>query len=145
MLYTVIVGRMAPNYIVPTAPAPLNTFRQQIYLGISGRHNVKIKGFEFNATPNPADGARGVLVRIDELYMRSNTTTLGGFNFAFLHIDHIHDYELDLGIQILNNYLTFTITAENAINGTEGTFTNLDMILYLEIEEETKYLLNSNA
>jgi hypothetical protein len=137
MLYTVIIGRMAPNYVAPTT----NTFTQQIYLGISGRHNIKIKAFEFNATPSPADGARGVLVRINELYMRSNTTTLGGFNFAFLHIEHVHDYELDLGIQDLNNYLTFTITAENVVAGGPGSFTNLDMVLYLEIEEETKYLL----
>lgn len=137
MLYTVIIGRMAPNYVAPTT----NTFTQQIYLGISGRHNIKIKAFEFNATPQPADGARGVLVRINELYMRSNTTTLGGFNFAFLHIEHVHDYELDLGIQDLNNYLTFTITAQNVVLGGPGSFTNLDMVLYLEIEEETKYLL----
>ena len=131
---------MAQNYVAPVG----NTFTQQIYLGISGRHNVKIKAFEFNATPVAVDGARGILVRIDELHMRMNTSTLGGFDFAFLHIDHMHDYELDLGIQDLNNYLTFTITASNIVLGNApGTLTTVDMVLYLDIEEETKYLLNN--
>ena len=138
MLYTVIVGGMAPNGVING-----NTYTQIVYLGISGRHNVKINGFEFNATPVPADGLTGVLVRIDELHARMNNTrstlnAIGPYNFAFLHTQHIHDIKVDLGIQNLNNYLTFSIiTANNA------TITALDYILYLEIEEETKYLLTN--
>jgi len=138
MLYTVIVGGMAPNGVING-----NTYTQIVYLGISGRHNVKINGFEYNATPVPADGTTGVLVRIDELFARTNPTrstlnTVGPYNFAFLHTQHIHDIKVDLGIQNLNNYLTFTIITANA-----ATITALDYILYLEIEEETKYLLNN--
>ena len=133
MLYTVIVGTMAPNGVLG-----VNTYRQQIYLGVNGRRHVKIKGWEYASTPAPAGATTGVLVNIDELYDKSSNTTLGTSTFAFLHNQHTHPFDLDLGVQNLNGFLTFTITTQDTTQ-----IAGLNFILYLEIGEENKYpLLN---
>jgi hypothetical protein len=134
MLYTVLVGQNAPNF--PVLPIATNTFTQQIYLGISGRHNVKIKGIQFDINP---DTAGLVFVRIDEFYSRLTNNTTGSYNLAFLtdgFIQSMTNMNFDLGIQNLNNYLTFTITTTAG-----GPITYANFLMFLEIEEETKYLL----
>lgn len=135
MLYTVLVGSFAPNGVIN-----INTFTQQIYLGISGRHNVKIKGMQLDVNP---DLQGLVLIRIDEFYNRLSPNTVGSYNFALLTDGFTNPppIDLDLGIQNLNNYLTFTITHTNTTLTALNPITQLNFLLYLEIEEETKYLL----
>lgn len=133
MLYTVIVGGMAPNGVISG-----NTYRQQVYLGVNGRRHVKVKGWEYNSTPAPPDGNTGILVNVAELFDKTSNTTLGTFTFGFLHNQHIHPFDLDLGVQNLNGYLNFTITTQYTI-----ALLTINYILYLEIGEENKYpLLN---
>jgi hypothetical protein len=135
MLYTVIIGNLAPNGVISN-----NTFSQQIYLGIQGLHNVKIKSFEYNSTPVPADVNTGVLVRIPELFTKSNPTNNGNFSLAFLHLtnNNTHPYELDLGIQNLTGYLNVFIQTQL---GT--TLTGLNLIMYLEITDASPTMKGS--
>ena len=133
MLYTIVVGTMAPNYNIT-----LNVLRQQVYLGIQGRRHVKIKGWEFASIPAPGAGFTGVLVSIDEFADKSSNSIYGSYTYAFLHNQHVHPFDLDLGVQYLNGFLTFTITTQDT-----ATLAGLNHVLYLEIGDENKYpLLN---
>jgi len=133
MLYTVVVGTMAPNYTIT-----LNVLRQQIYLGVQGRRHVKIKGWEFASIPAPEAGFTGVLVNIAEFADTSSNSIYGTYTLGFLHNQHTHPFDLDLGVQYLNGFLNFTITTQNTAN-----IAGLNFVLYLDIGEENKYpLLN---
>jgi hypothetical protein len=133
MLYTVIIGTLAPNANFST-----NTLSQQIYLGIQGLHSVKIKSIECNITPTPADGATVVLMRIPELFTKTNPTTSGQFSLALLHNQHIHPYDLDLGVQNLTGYLNVFIQTQST-----STITALNLIMYLEIMDASSTMKGS--
>jgi len=130
MLYTVIIGTLAPNANFST-----NTLSQQVYLGIQGLHNVKIKSIEYNATPTPADGSTVLLIRIPELFTKTNPTTSGQFSLALLHNQHIHPYDLDLGVQNLTGYLNVFLQTQAT-----ATITALNLIMYLEITDASPTL-----
>lgn len=134
MLYTVIMGPMS-NQSSDAITYGNNTASQRVYLGISGRHNVKILGWEFVAVPGPSTSLSGVTVYIPELMTKSNANNC---TYSFLHNEHIHPMVFDLGVQQLNNYLTITITTSSG-----GTLTSVNYVLYLDIEAETKYPLKN--
>lgn len=134
MLYTVIMGPMS-NQSSDAITYGTNTATQRVYLGISGRHNIKIVGWEFACIPAPSASLTGVNVYIPELMTKSNANNC---TYSFCHNEHIHPMVFDLGVQQLNNYLTITINT-----GSGGTLTSVNYMLYLDIEAENKYPLTN--
>ena len=130
MLYTVAINTI------------LNNTLYQRYIGVSGRHNVKILGFSYNQT-----GGSGTLINVFSPQLGTTTTTdIGGAGRTFLSFIFDngsfsqHYGSMDLGVRELNNYLDFTFTDTTATD----VITNTRFILYLDINDaRTEYpLLN---
>ncbi len=125
MLYTVAINTI------------LNNTLYQRYIGVSGRHNVKILGFSYHQT-----GGSGTLINVFCPQLGTTTTTDAGATRTFLSFIFDsgslsqHYGSMDLGVRELNNYLDFTFT------GMIETATRF--ILYLDINDaRTEYpLLN---
>jgi hypothetical protein len=116
----------------------LNNTLYQRYIGVSGRHNVKILGFSYHQT-----GGNGTIINVFSPQLGTTTTTdIGGATRTFLSFicDNNsfsqHYGSMDLGIRELNNYLDFTFT--------DTTANAARFILYLDINDaRTEYpLLN---
>lgn len=132
VLYQILIGSMSNN------EAPIyvsNTLSQRIYIGLCGRHNVKIVGWEYTSVPATAATTTGVQLYISEFRANSNgnSTTLAFLNTGTDHFDHT--IKLDLGVQIFNNFLNILITTQAA------NLTNVNMVLYLDINPENQFPL----
>ena len=126
MLYTVAIDNIKNSKLF------------QRYIGVSGRHNVKILGFSYHQT-----GGSGTIINVFSPQLGSTTTTdLGGATRTFLSflcdLNGLsqHYGSMDLGVRELNNYLDFTFT--------DTTATASRFIIYLDINAvRTEYpLLN---
>ena len=127
MLYSVVIDNIKNNKLF------------QRYIGVSGRHNVKILGFSYHQT---VGGSNGSIINV-YCPQLGNTTTIdtgAGRTFLSFLFDNNsfsqHYGSMDLGVKELNNYLDFTFTDTSA---TASRF-----ILYLDINDaRTEYpLLN---
>ena len=132
VLYSVLIGAMSNN---EAAVYATNTLSQRVYIGLTGRHHVKIAGWEYTAVPATGVTTPGVQLYIREFGVNSNgnNTTL-----AFLNTGtdiFSHPIKLDLGIQIFNNFLNILITTQAA------ALTNVNMVLYLEIDPVNEFPL----
>ena len=116
----------------------LNNTLYQRYIGVSGRHNVKILGFSYHQT-----GGSGTIINVFSPQLGNRTTTdLGGATRSFLSFIFDsgslsqHYGSMDLGVRELNNFLDFTFT--------DTTANAARFILYLDINDaRTEYpLLN---
>jgi len=116
----------------------LNNTLYQRYIGVSGRHNVKILGFSYHQT-----GGSGTIINVFSPQLGTTTTTdLGGATRSFLSFIFDsgslsqHYGSMDLGVRELNNFLDFTFT--------DTTANAARFILYLDINDaRTEYpLLN---
>jgi len=115
----------------------LNNTLYQRYIGVSGRHNVKILGFSYHQT-----GGSGTLINVFCPQLGNTTTNDAGTGRTFLSFIFDsgslsqHYGSMDLGVRELNNYLDITFT------GMIETATRF--ILYLDINDaRTEYpLLN---
>lgn len=123
MLYTVAINTI------------LNNTLYQRYIGVSGRHNVKILGFSYNQT-----GGSGTLINIFCPQLGTTTTTDAGTGRTFLSFifdaNNLRQYygSMDLGVRELNNFLDITFS------GVIETATRF--ILYLDINDaRTEYAL----
>ena len=115
----------------------LNNTLYQRYIGVSGRHRVKILGFSYHQT-----GGSGTLINVFCPQLGSTTSTDIGATRTFLSFIFDsgslsqHYGSMDLGVRELNNFLDFTFT------GMIETATRF--VLYLDITDaRTEYpLLN---
>lgn len=125
MLYTVAINTIA------------NSTLYQRYIGVSGRHNVKILGFAYHQT-----GGNGTIINVYCPQLGTTTTIDTGAGRTFLSFicDNNsfsqHYGSMDLGVRELNNFLDFTFT--------DTTANAARFILYLDINDaRTEYpLLN---
>ena len=124
MLYSVAINTIANNTLY------------QRYIGVSGRHNVKILGFSYHQT-----GGSGNIINVFCPQLGITTTNDAGAGRQFLSflcdLNGLsqHYGSMDLGVRELNNYLDFTFTDTSATAG---------FIIYLDINDaRTEYpLLN---
>lgn len=115
----------------------LNNTLYQRYIGVSGRHSVKILGFSYHQT-----GGSGTIINVFSPQLGTTTTTDTGTGRSFLSFIFDtnslsqHYGSMDLGVRELNNYLDFTFS------GMIETATRF--IIYLDINDaRTEYpLLN---
>ena len=116
----------------------LNNTLYQRYIGVSGRHHVKILGFSYHQT-----GGSGTIINVFSPQLGTTTSTdIGGTTRTFLSFIFDsgslsqHYGSMDLGVRELNNFLDFTFT------GMIETATRF--IIYLDINDaRTEYpLLN---
>ena len=130
MLYSVAINTIANNTLY------------QRYIGVSGRHNVKLLGFSYHQT----NGSGNIINVFCPQLGTTTTTDLGGATRTFLSFIFDngsfsqHYGSMDLGVRELNNYLDFTFTDTTATD----VITNTRFILYLDINDaRTEYpLLN---
>ena len=134
MLYSVIIDTI------------VNSTNYQRYIGVSGRHNVKIMGFSYYQN---ADTGALINVFCPQLGNTTTTNTVAGRTFLSFIYDlnnFRHHYgSIDLGVRELNNFLDFTFTGT-----TPGTVapapvsSTTKFIIYLDINDaRTEYpLLN---
>ena len=125
MLYSVAIDTIANNTLY------------QRYIGVSGRHNVKILGFSYHQT-----GGSGTVINVFCPQLGNTTTNNTGTGRTFLSFlcdlnsFSQHYGSMDLGVRELNNFLDFTFTDTSAVAAR--------FILYLDINDaRTEYpLLN---
>jgi hypothetical protein len=129
MLYTVVIDNIKNNKLF------------QRYIGVSGRHNVKILGFSYHQT-----GGSGSIINVYCPQLGPTTTIDTGAGRTFLSFIYDsgsfsqHYGSMDLGVRELNNFLDFTFTDTTATD----VIVNTRFILYLDINDaRTEYpLLN---
>lgn len=124
MLYSVVVDAIANSTNFPR------------YIGVSGRHHVKLLGFSYHQ-----NGGSGSLINVFCTQLGNNTTLAGeGAGRCFLSFIYDmgsfsqHYGVIDLGIKDLNNYLDFSFT--NTANADRR------FVIYLDINDaRTEYRL----
>ena len=129
MLYSVVIDNIKNNKLF------------QRYIGVSGRHNVKILGFSYHQT-----GGSGNIINVYCPQLGPTTTIDTGAGRTFLSFIYDsgsfsqHYGSMDLGVRELNNFLDFTFTDTTATD----VIVNTRFILYLDINDaRTEYpLLN---
>ena len=129
MLYSVVIDNIKNNKLF------------QRYIGVSGRHNVKILGFSYHQT-----GGSGSIINVYCPQLGPTTTIDTGAGRTFLSFIYDsgsfsqHYGSMDLGVRDLNNFLDFTFPDTTATD----VIVNTRFILYLDINDaRTEYpLLN---